>query len=128
MTKYSVAANQAKYVLETVVVVVSLVHTIMDTFGSTSDLYRKLKKKQEKVKEDVELLKGRHDIPPRRDSEEHSYQTSRRRRRKDRENDYSDSDEESIDTSGPLIRREYERGYHHLGHKFAVGDCEYPKS
>ncbi|KAF2814909.1 uncharacterized protein BDZ99DRAFT_515672 [Mytilinidion resinicola] len=126
MTKNSGVVDQAKGVLETVVVVVSLVRMITDTFGSTSDLYRKLKKRKEKVKEDVDEWGEKHGIPFRRDSsEEDSHRGSRRsrsrRHRRDRDHDY-DSDEESIDTSRSLIEREYERGYHHLGHKFAVGD------
>ncbi|KAF2501552.1 hypothetical protein BU16DRAFT_522510 [Lophium mytilinum] len=128
MTKYSVVADQAKGALQTAVPVVSLVRLITDTFGSTSDLYRKLKKKQEEVKGDVEELKEKHGIWSRHDSgDEDSSRVSRRsrsrsrRHRKDRDYNY-DSDEESIDTSRSLIEREYERGYHHLRHKFAVGD------
>lgn len=120
--------KSARNALQTVLVVVSLVHTIMDSFGSASGLYRKLKKKEERIEDAMDELKGRHGMSNRhrRDNDSCSSQgshTSRRREhRRDQEYDYSDSDEESLCSSGPLVRREYDRGYHHIGHRFAVGD------
>ncbi|KAF2476423.1 uncharacterized protein BDR25DRAFT_65895 [Lindgomyces ingoldianus] len=129
---FSQKLPQAKGILQNLVVVVSLVHTLMDSFGSASDLYKKLKRKEKRIEEDVEVLKERHGMSPRRrsdsdDSDErpdrHGGRSRRSRSRGSRRSaDYSDSDEESMCTSGALVRQEYERGYRHLGQKFAVGD------
>ncbi|OCL01369.1 hypothetical protein AOQ84DRAFT_220367 [Glonium stellatum] len=107
--------RSAKGALEATVVVVSLVHTLVDSFGSMSDLYRKLKKKEDKS------FDSRYDLPDRRRREDDIEATYGRRRRR-REDDYEDSDEESIYNSGSLIRQEYDRGYSRLGEQFAVGD------
>ena len=89
----------------------------MDSFGSMSDLYRKLRKKEEKTAE------NRYDLIDRRRRDDDIEATYGRRRRR-RENDYEDSDEESIYSSGSLVRQEYDRGFNRLGDQFAVGDCE----
>ncbi|ORY17423.1 hypothetical protein BCR34DRAFT_474833 [Clohesyomyces aquaticus] len=124
---------QAKGILQNLVVVVSLVHTLMDSFGSASDLYKKLKRKEKRIEEDVNILNERHGIPPRRrsdDSDSDDYHDRRsstqgrrsRSRGARRSLDYSDSDEESMCTSGAMVRQEYERGFQHLGQKYAMGD------
>ncbi|KAH6877711.1 hypothetical protein J4E91_000668 [Alternaria rosae] len=110
------AVETAKGLLQDFVVVVSLVRTLTESFGSASDLYRKLKRRS-----------GKKDS----DDEEDEYHTLRpwHRRRRDsmfgsekRKGDYSDSEEELICTSSSQIRAEYERGYRKLGEPFARGD------
>jgi hypothetical protein len=111
-----ITSAQAKGLLQDLVVVVSLVRTLTESFGSASDLYRKLKRKSGK--------KGRED-----DDDEYHIQGPLHRRRRDslfgagsREKDYSDSEEELIFTSSSQIKAEYERGYRKLGEPFARGD------
>ncbi|KAF2192626.1 hypothetical protein K469DRAFT_717196 [Zopfia rhizophila CBS 207.26] len=123
--------ESAKDVLQTAVVVVSLVHTLMDSFGSASDLFQKLKRKSKKVEAEVEEVRETHRplARRRRDDSDDDYEfrerqeRSRSRRGKSRGRSAGyDSDEESIYSSGALVRQEYDRGYHHLGQQFAVGD------
>lgn len=94
--------------------------TLTDSFGSASDLYRKLKRKAGAKDSESE------------DDEFHIQRPLRRRRRdslfgsgKSKE-DYSDSEEELICTSSSQIRAEYERGYRKLGEPFARGDGMFP--
>ncbi|KAG9187724.1 hypothetical protein G6011_05595 [Alternaria panax] len=106
----------AKGLLQDLVVVVSLVRTLTDSFGSASDLYRKLKRKVGVKDSDDE------------DDKFHIQRPFRRRRRDSlfssgkSKGDYSDSEEELICTSSSQIRAEYERGYRKLGEPFARGD------
>jgi hypothetical protein len=96
------------------------VRTLTESFGSASDLYRKLKHKSGK-KDSVD------------DEDEYHIQRPLHRRRRDsmfssgkRKGDYSDSEEELICTSSSQIRAEYERGYRKLGEPFARGDGLFP--
>lgn len=122
--------------LQNLKVVASLVHTLTDSFGSVSNLYRKLKKER-KVEESDDSLKDRRHVPlsrKRRDSDTESDFRDRRRlgrsrsrkgersRSRRRHRDDIDSDEESINASSELVLAEYERGYHYLGEKYALGD------
>jgi hypothetical protein len=92
------------------------VRTLTDSFGSASDLYRKLKRKAGAKDSDDE------------DDKFHIQRPSRRRRRDSMfgsgkgKGEYSDSEEELICTSSSQIRAEYERGYRKLGEPFARGD------
>lgn len=122
---------QAKGILQDLVVVVSLVHTLVESFGSASDLYRKLKRKGREIVDGSDH-EGRHRKPLRRrrdsdsDSDKSFHTRIRRRRSKSKireKEESSDSDEESIYSSGVILKREYERGYDRLGEKFAIGDC-----
>ncbi|KAJ4374049.1 hypothetical protein N0V83_002788 [Neocucurbitaria cava] len=121
------AVETAKSVLQDLVVVVSLVRTLTDSFGSASDLYRKLKRKSHAKDSDDEKVQERQvrrPLRPRRDSKAshelgHRYQTGWSDSRKD---DYSDNDEELICTSSSQVRAEYDRGYRKLGEPFARGD------
>ena len=90
--------------------------TLTESFGSASDLYRKLKRRSGKKDSDDE-------------EDEYHIQGPWYRRRRDsmfgsekRKGDYSDSEEELIFTSSSQIRAEYERGYRKLGEPFARGD------
>lgn len=109
-------------------VVVSLVRTLTDLFGSASDLYRRLKSKS-----DPKTDEGGQDSGPARPTLERKDSASdhdRPRRRSVRwnldhlrESEYMDSEEELICKSSSQLRAEYERGYRHLGEPFARGDC-----
>jgi len=132
--KYSIRtcaeSSQAKGVLQDLVVVVSLVRTLTDSFGSASDLYRRLKRRSEpKTEEGGQYPEPAQPDLGRRDS---ACDHDRPRRRSVRwnmdhlmESKYVDSEEEIIRKSSYQIRAEYERGYRHLGESFARGDCMY---
>ncbi|CAO2657471.1 Nn.00g035970.m01.CDS01 [Neocucurbitaria sp. VM-36] len=118
------AVETAKGVLQDLVVVVSLVRTLTDSFGSASDLYRKLKQKSHTRNNDDEKAQEHKPLHTRRESKashqlENRYQTGWNDARKDH---YSDSDEELICTSSSQVRAEYDRGYRKLGEPFARGD------
>lgn len=121
-------------------VVASLVHTLIDTFGSASSLYRRLKRER-KAEESDDSIQDRRHVPLSRrrlDSDTDSDFRDRRRRRlgrsksrkgersrsrsKSRHRDAADSDEEAINAASELVLAEYERGHHYLGEKYAVGD------
>ncbi|KAF2643138.1 hypothetical protein P280DRAFT_467214 [Massarina eburnea CBS 473.64] len=121
--------EKTKDVLQELVVVVSLVRTLTDSFGSASELYRKLKKKSKHVKEDIKgHIEGDEDHHHRKYGRSRSKgrassedERSRSRGKKGRY-DSHDSDAESIDTSSPLVRAEYDYGYRFIGERYAVGD------
>ncbi|CAN9311352.1 unnamed protein product [Alternaria alternata] len=106
----------AKGLLQDLVVVVSLVRTLTDSFGSASDLYRKLKRKAGAKDSDDEDDKFHIQIPSRRRRRDSMFGSGKSK------GDYSDSEEELIFTSSSQIRAEYERGYRKLGEPFARGD------
>ncbi|RYN52133.1 hypothetical protein AA0114_g5016 [Alternaria tenuissima] len=106
----------AKGLLQDLVVVVSLVRTLTDSFGSASDLYRKLKRKAGAKDSDDEDDKFHIQIPSRRRRRDSMFGSGKSK------GDYSDSEEELIFTSSSQIRAEYERGYRKLGEPFAHGD------
>ncbi|KAF2823547.1 hypothetical protein CC86DRAFT_372485 [Ophiobolus disseminans] len=127
------AVDAAKGVLQDLVVVVSLVRTLTDSFGSASDLYRKLKRKSKSdshssddAKEDREKRRRR----PGRKRRDSSSESDRTRGRShhiswnvgSKKEDYSDSDEELICTSSSQVLAEYDRGYKRIGEGFARGD------
>jgi hypothetical protein len=96
-----------------------LVSTIIGTFTTGMGLYDRLdaKRKQKKVDSGqndkiVSLEKQIKEI------EEKSQKRGGGRR--DREDELRDS----LQLSGPMIRREYERDFARLGDRFATGDCE----
>ncbi|KAH9868433.1 hypothetical protein J1614_007505 [Plenodomus biglobosus] len=120
------AVESAKGVLQDLVVVVSLVRTLTDSFGSASDLYRKLKAKSDPKSRNGEGAESSRPASRRRDS---GSETERPRRRSVkwnldnlRKSEYIDSEEELICTSSIHVRAEYERGYRRLGEAFARGD------
>ncbi|KAF2000724.1 hypothetical protein P154DRAFT_193549 [Amniculicola lignicola CBS 123094] len=121
-----------KDVVQNVLVTATLVHTLMECFGSASEIYRKLKKKKRKLEqelgEDFGLKKPLQKRSTSRFRAEYEYEGTddlrhrRRSKSRRRDDDGDDSDAESIYSSGPHVRAEYDRGYHYLGEKFAVGD------
>ncbi|OAG10749.1 uncharacterized protein CC84DRAFT_1161610 [Paraphaeosphaeria sporulosa] len=126
--------GDTKDVLQDIVIVVSLVSTLAKSFGSAGDLYRKLKKKtkntkkglKEDIKQEIEEHLSEPEGPARREARSergnnHHRRESRSRSRHPRDKS-CDSDRESIEHSYELVRAEYDRGYHRLGEKFAVGD------
>lgn len=128
--------QQAKGILQDIVVVVSLVRTLTESFGSASELYRKLKRKREELEDGSDDERRHRPLRRRSDSTSDSDERKRDRLRRwarhrsrsksQRRGDYSDSDEESIATSSTRVREEYDRGYHYLGERFARGDCMSP--
>ncbi|KAF1958606.1 hypothetical protein CC80DRAFT_15332 [Byssothecium circinans] len=137
--------EKTKDVLQELVVVVSLVRTLTEGFGSASDLYRKLKKKSKHAKKDIKdhIKEGLEDhlqedvdehrrkhgrskstghLEDDKRAHHHHMHLGSRDRSKRRRDDSRDSDVESIDTSSPLVRAEYEHGYRIIGDKYAVGD------
>jgi hypothetical protein len=127
---------QAKSVLQDLVVVVSLVRTLSESFRSASDLYRKLKRKSradshssDDGKDDREK-RHRRPFRKRRDSgsgsdRERDHHRHVRWNLDVKKDDYSDNDEELISTSSSQVLAEYDRGYRKLGEGFARGDCMY---
>jgi hypothetical protein len=104
----------------------------MDSFGSASELYRKLKDEHKPKAEpsDSEEHKQRHPSSLRRQrdssSDSHSSGHIRKKLNKSRIRKrvhYDDGDEESIHSSRAVVRAEYDHGYERLGDKFAIGDC-----
>ncbi|KAF1842364.1 uncharacterized protein K460DRAFT_409778 [Cucurbitaria berberidis CBS 394.84] len=116
----------AKAVLQELVVVVSLVRTLTDSFGSASDLYRKLKQKsrsRSNIREEPERRDG-DSFRSRRGSHTGYYHGRRPQVRWSHsgKDDYSNSDDELICTSSVQVKAEYDRGYRKLGEPFARGD------
>jgi hypothetical protein len=114
-------------VLQDPVLVVSLVRTLTDAFGSAGDLYRKLKQGPESDDED-DRSKGRRRRPPRRrDSPSSDRERGLGRllgkKNKEKESD-SDPDEQLISEASSQILAEYDRGYRKIGEPFARGDCK----
>jgi hypothetical protein len=125
--------TQAKSVLQDLVVVVSLVRTLTESFGSASDLYRKLKRKSKLESDssndakDTQERRRRGSLRKRRGSSSDSARERGGRRHTSwivgSKDDFSDSDEEIISTSSSQVLAEYDRGYRKLGEPFARGDC-----
>ncbi|KAF2856741.1 hypothetical protein T440DRAFT_484857 [Plenodomus tracheiphilus IPT5] len=123
----STELGQAKGVLQDLVVVASLVRTLTDSFGSASDLYRKLKRKSDSKGHDGgEESDSTRPAHRRRDSGSDNDRPRRRSVRWNldglRKSEYLDSEEELICKSSVQVRAEYERGYRRLGEPFARGD------
>ncbi|KAH7406101.1 hypothetical protein DE146DRAFT_433718 [Phaeosphaeria sp. MPI-PUGE-AT-0046c] len=127
------AVETAKGVLQDLVVVVSLVRTLTESFGSASDLYRKLKRKSRSVSRSSDDAKDedgkrRHKSfrRHRESSPESDHERGRDRGVKwsagAKKDEYSDTDEELIVTSSSQVLAEYDRGYRRLGEGFARGD------
>lgn len=119
--------------LHDLVVVVSLVRTLTESFGSASDLYRKLKRKSksdshndDEPKEDKERRYHRLGRKRRGSSSDSSSERGRRRhlswKLDTKKEEFSDSDEELICTSSSQVLAEYDKGYQKLGEGFARGD------
>src|SRR4051812_15414345 len=105
---------QAKGVLQDLVVVVSLVRTLTESFGSASDLYRKLKRKSKSgshgsddAEEDRKTRHFRRGRKPRDSSSDSDRGRGRHRHMSwnggSRQDEYSDSDEELICTSSSQV-------------------------
>jgi hypothetical protein len=114
-------------VLQDPVLVVSLVRSLTDAFGSAGDLYRKLKQGPGSDDED-DRSKGRRRRPPRRrDSPSSDRERGLGRllgnKNKEKESD-SDPDEQLISEASSQILAEYDRGYRKVGEPFARGDCK----
>ncbi|KAH5269742.1 hypothetical protein HBI71_059950 [Parastagonospora nodorum] len=126
------AVDAAKGVLQDLVVVVSLVRTLTESFGSARDLYRKLKpksksdshssddEKEEREKWHHRPFRRRRDSSP--DSDRDRGRRHVRWKLDARKEEYTDSDEELISTSSSQVLAEYDRGYRKLGEGFARGD------
>ncbi|KAL6712672.1 hypothetical protein ACN47E_000549 [Coniothyrium glycines] len=118
--------EKTKGLLQDLVVVVSLIRTLTDSFGSAGDLYRTLRHKSSKRKNDDEdessdhrqSLKPSEFILGRNDHHRKHIRWSAGVKK----DDYSDSEEELICTSSSQVRAEYEHGYRRLGEPFARGD------
>ncbi|KAF2807427.1 uncharacterized protein BDZ99DRAFT_573256 [Mytilinidion resinicola] len=88
-------------------VIESLLHTLLETFTATRDLHKTLRIKEKRDHEAIKTLKG--------------YPESRR-------NYYVDSDgmdeagENAISLDKSAVKREFQRGYSDLGHRYAMGD------
>jgi hypothetical protein len=107
---------------------------LTESFGSASDLYRKLKRKSKSDlhssddgKDDREKW-SRRPFRKRKDSGSDSDRERGHRRHvrwklDSSKDEYSDSDEELISTSSSQVLAEYDRGYRKLGEGFARGDC-----
>lgn len=114
--------------------VVSLVRTLTDSFGSASDLYRKLKRKAgseshsgDDAKEDRTKRRRRYSHFQRDSGSDSDRKPARHHIRwklGSKTEDYSDSDEELICTSSSQVTKAYDRGYQKLGEGFARGDCK----
>jgi hypothetical protein len=122
---------QAKGVLQELVVVVSLVRTLAESFGSASDLYRKLKRKSKSDSTDDET--GERGKRHRKSSRKRRKSSSDSSRERDHHHhiswgldpktgDQSDSDAETIRKSESQVLAVYERGYQELGEPYARGD------
>jgi hypothetical protein len=126
--------TQAKGVLQDLVIVVSLVRTLTESFGSASDLYHKIKRKSKSAShgsgDEKEDQKKRHRRPIRKRQDSDSDSDHERGRHhhiswnlSSKKDDFSDSDEELLCTSSSQVLAEYDRGYKKLGEPFARGDC-----
>jgi hypothetical protein len=124
--------TQAKGVLQDLVVVVSLVRTLSESFGSASDLYRKLKRKSkihindDEDEGDEKKLRRRFSRRHRDSSSDSDHDRGRHHKTRwgsrPRKDESSDSEEELILSLSSQVRAEYERGYKRLGEPFARGD------
>ncbi len=110
-----------------IIIVVSLVRTLTDLFGSASDLYRKLKSRSYGIDDDDRDPKypDRWHLGRRHSSA--GYERSRHRHVswKDLKKEEPDSDEDLICSASVQVRAEYDRGYRRFGEGFARGDCSY---
>ncbi|KAA8614591.1 hypothetical protein Alg130_00934 [Pyrenophora tritici-repentis] len=95
------AVESAKGLLEDIVIVVSLVRTLTDSFGSVKDLYRKLKPKSKQKDSDSEDDKHHFRRPF------HSRRDSGFSVHKKKESEFSDSEEELVCTSSIQVRADY---------------------
>ena len=113
--------------------------TLAKSFGSVGGLYRKLKKKtkntkkgiKEDIKQEIEDHLPEHGYLGRRETqpEDHRYHRSQSRSHSKHRRDQScDSGKKSIEHASEIIRAEYDRGYHHIGEKYAVGDCMFSQN
>ncbi|KAK3217347.1 hypothetical protein GRF29_1g2764697 [Pseudopithomyces chartarum] len=125
--------GDTKDVLQDIVVVVSLVSTLAKSFGSAGELYRKLKKKtkntkkglKEDIKHEIEEHLPGHEHSDRRDShsdDRHHHRWQSRSRSRHARDESCDSGKGTIERSHQLVQSEFDRGYHLIGEKFAIGD------
>ncbi|KAJ4357553.1 uncharacterized protein N0V89_002129 [Didymosphaeria variabile] len=129
---YKKEIGDTKDVLQDIVVVVTLITTLAKSFGSAGNLYRKLKKKtkntkkglKEDIKQEIEEHLPEPERPRQGDarSEEARHDRRWRSRSRHRREESCDSGKESIEHAYELVRAEYDRGYHRIGEKYAVGD------
>ncbi|KAF2653940.1 hypothetical protein K491DRAFT_494692 [Lophiostoma macrostomum CBS 122681] len=109
--------------------IASLLGTLSETFGSATNLYRKLRRKIHKSEQYDGSLHTK-SSRRRRDSSSDSDalhkallrqrgRTSSTTRKRD---DVSDSDEEVIAEDSAVVHAEYQHGYDRFGEQFAVGD------
>lgn len=108
----------------------SLVRTLAESFGSASELYRKLKRKSQSDSTDDEAdERGKRHHTSSRKRRKSSPDPSRERDRRhhiswDRNGDQSDNDAEAIRKSESQVLAVYEHGYQELGEPYARGDCK----
>lgn len=110
-------------------VVVSLVRTLTESFGSANDLYRRLKRKNRPKDGDDGDEPTFHILPhnplKRPLEKRHNLEKHIRWGSDVKRGDDSDKEEELISTSSNQVRVEYDRGYRKLGEPFARGDRTY---
>ncbi|KAI3390941.1 hypothetical protein diail_8339, partial [Diaporthe ilicicola] len=92
-------------------IVATLVSTLVGTFAASHNLYERLSSGQKKkdAGQDDELKKLREEV-------EQMKNTGKSDQKK------PDELEQNLNTSGPVIKHEYDVGYGRLGRRFAVGD------
>jgi hypothetical protein len=107
--------------LQKTFILATLVSTIIGTFTTGLGLYERVgqKRKQQKTdsKQDTKIQELEAQV---KKAEENSKKKSSGNNQKSR----PDAVEDSLERSGPMIKREYERDFARLGDRFASGDCE----
>ncbi|KAF9698952.1 hypothetical protein EKO04_003099 [Ascochyta lentis] len=122
----NVEATVEPDVLQDRVFVVSLTRVLTDAFGSSKDLYLKLKQKSDSDDKYENTKDARHhESQDRRDSHSNFSETLGRRVRWNldrRETHRSDSEDELICTASSQVQTTYDRGHRKLGEVYAQGD------
>lgn len=86
--------------------------TLVGTFASSHNLYERLSQKKKDANQDDKIKK----LEEKFDAE--------MKKKEGSGNDKSDELKNTLNSSGPLIRREYDVGFDRLGRRFAAGDSK----
>lgn len=86
--------------------------TLVGTFASSHNLYERLKQTKKDANQDDKIKKL-----------EEKFETEMKKK-DGGGNDKSDELKNTLNSSGPLIRREYDVGFDRLGRRFAAGDSK----
>jgi len=126
-------------------IVATLLSTIFGTFTAADTLYTKIQDRKAKAKQskldnkqdgEIEVLrkrieaidsktKGGNDDSDRKSAKGSKSRRSSPERRPKAIKYIPDEVQEELEVAGPLIRREYNRGYDVIGSRFAMGDGEF---